>query len=54
MTVVLDACVLIAQLNGRDAHHARAATLLAGTGEQPLRTSALTLAEVLVARPAPG
>ncbi|MGQ0841654.1 type II toxin-antitoxin system VapC family toxin [Actinokineospora sp.] len=46
--IVLDACVLIAHLDARDAHHERATRLLATTGDIPLRVSALTMAEVLV------
>lgn len=46
--IVLDACVLIAHLDAEDVHHNRAAALLAATGDIPLRTSVLTMAEVLV------
>lgn len=47
--IVLDASVLIAHLDGRDAHHERAGRLLAATGSRPLGASPLTLAETLVA-----
>ncbi len=47
--IVLDASVLIAHLDERDAHHERAKRLLAGTGAEPLGASAITLAETLVA-----
>jgi predicted nucleic acid-binding protein len=46
--IVLDASVLIAQLNHRDAHHQRASALLAKTGNQALGASPITLAESLV------
>lgn len=47
--IVLDASVLIAHLDERDAHHERARHLLADTGAEPLGASTITLAETLVA-----
>jgi predicted nucleic acid-binding protein len=47
--IVLDASVLIAHLDQRDAHHERAKRLLSGTGAEPLGASTITLAEILVA-----
>lgn len=47
--IVLDASVLIAHLDQRDAHHERAKYLLASTGAEPLGASTITLAETLVA-----
>jgi len=47
--IVLDASVLIAHLDERDAHHDRASRLLGGTGAEPLGASTITLAETLVA-----
>jgi len=47
--IVLDASVLIAQLDAGDFHHPRARSLLAQSGIEPLGSSALTLAETLVA-----
>jgi predicted nucleic acid-binding protein len=47
--IVLDASVLIAHLDERDAHHERASRLLAETGAEPLGASTITLAETLVA-----
>ncbi len=47
--IVLDASVLIAHLDAADAHHERATALLAGSADEPLGASPLTLAEVLVA-----
>jgi predicted nucleic acid-binding protein len=47
--IVLDASVLIAHLDERDAHHQRATRLLADTGAEPLGASTITLAETLVA-----
>jgi predicted nucleic acid-binding protein len=47
--IVLDASVLIAHLDERDAHHARATQLLSTTGAEPLGASTITLAEILVA-----
>jgi predicted nucleic acid-binding protein len=47
--IVLDASVLIAHLDERDAHHDRARRLLADTGAEPLGASTITLAETLVA-----
>lgn len=46
--IVLDASVLIAQFNARDAHHKRAGRLLAEVAGDQLSASQLTLAEVLV------
>jgi predicted nucleic acid-binding protein len=47
--IVLDASVLIAHLDERDAHHKRATRLLADTGAEPFGASTITLAETLVA-----
>jgi predicted nucleic acid-binding protein len=47
--IVLDASVLIAHLDERDAHHDRASRLLADSGAEPLGASTITLAETLVA-----
>jgi len=47
--IVLDASVLIAQLDDRDAHHERAKRLLADTGGELLGASTISLAETLVA-----
>jgi predicted nucleic acid-binding protein len=47
--IVLDASVLIAHLDGRDAHHDRARRLIGETGTVPLGASEITLAETLVA-----
>lgn len=47
--IVLDASVLIAHLDLRDAHHERARRLLAETGGEPLGASTISLAETLVA-----
>lgn len=47
--IVLDASVLIAHLDERDAHHERASRLLADTGVEPLGAGTITLAETLVA-----
>lgn len=47
--IVLDASVLIALLDGEDAHHQRAETLLAQEIDDDFAASSLTLAEVLVA-----
>jgi predicted nucleic acid-binding protein len=47
--IVLDASVLIAHLDDRDAHHDRAAHLIEETGIEPLGASEITLAETLVA-----
>jgi predicted nucleic acid-binding protein len=47
--IVLDASVLIAHLDERDVHHARATRLLSTTGAEPLGASTITLAEILVA-----
>lgn len=47
--IVLDASVLIAHLDERDAQHERAVERLLELVEQPLACSVITLAEVLVA-----
>jgi len=47
--IVLDACVLIAHLDERDAHHGRAKQLLADSGAEPLGASTISLAETLLA-----
>lgn len=47
--IVLDASVLIAHLDERDAHHAKATHLLAGSGTESLGASTVSLAETLVA-----
>lgn len=47
--IVLDASVLIAHLDRRDAHHTRAGTLLSETGAESLGASSVSLAETLVA-----
>jgi predicted nucleic acid-binding protein len=47
--IVLDASVLIAHLDERDARHERAKRLLAETGTEPLGASTISLAETLVA-----
>ena len=47
--IVLDASVLIGQLDGRDPHHTRARALLEASGAEPLGASAISLAETLVA-----
>lgn len=46
--IVLDASVLIAHLDGRDRHHAKAQALLEASGQEPLGASVITLAETLV------
>ena len=46
--IVLDASVLLAHLDGSDAHHERATDLLLDVIDEPLVASPLTLAEVLV------
>jgi predicted nucleic acid-binding protein len=46
--IVVDASVLIAHLDERDAHHARAEEALLAAADQPLACSPITLAEVLV------
>lgn len=46
--IVLDASVLIAHLDDRDAHHEAAELLLAATTDDRLAVSTITLAEVLV------
>jgi predicted nucleic acid-binding protein len=45
--IVLDASVLIAHFNARDAHHDAAGELLEGSIGEPLGASTITLAEVL-------
>jgi toxin FitB len=47
--IVLDACVVIAHLDGDDVHHGRATRLLADLAGQPKIMSPLTRTEVLVA-----
>jgi predicted nucleic acid-binding protein len=47
--IVLDASVLIAHLDDRDAHHDKARKLLATHSVAPLGASEITLAETLVA-----
>ena len=46
--IVLDASVLIAHLDGRDARHARAEEELQAAAGEPFGSSTITLAEVLV------
>jgi predicted nucleic acid-binding protein len=46
--IVLDASVLIAHLDSRDAQHDRALQALTAAGGEPLGASVITLAEVLV------
>ena len=46
--IILDASVLIGQLDGHDPHHKRARALLERSGTEPLGASAITLAETLV------
>jgi predicted nucleic acid-binding protein len=46
--IVVDASVLIAHLDERDALHAQAVDQLLAVAEQPLACSSITLAEVLV------
>jgi predicted nucleic acid-binding protein len=48
MTVVLDASVLIAHLDGNDVHHGRAVDLLLAATGSPFAASVVTIAEVLV------
>ena len=47
--IVLDASVLIAHLNGNDAHHTRAGRLLVNSDGEALAANTVTLAETLVA-----
>lgn len=47
--IVLDASVLIAHLDERDAHHEKAGQLLVESGTAPLGASTVSLAETLVA-----
>jgi predicted nucleic acid-binding protein len=46
--IVLDASVLIAQLDPEDAHHEAARSLLLAVADRPLGAGVLTLAEILV------
>jgi len=46
--IVLDASVVVAHADPRDAHHQPATTQLACSGTQPLVVHSITLAEVLV------
>ena len=46
--IVVDASVLIAHLDERDAQHAEATAVLLDAAEHPLAASPLTIAEVLV------
>jgi predicted nucleic acid-binding protein len=46
--IVLDASMLIAHLDDRDAHHQAATRLLAESGGEPLGASSVSLAETLV------
>jgi predicted nucleic acid-binding protein len=46
--IVVDASVLIAHLDERDAQHGQAVAALLDAAEQPLAASPLTIAEVLV------
>lgn len=46
--IVLDASVLIAQLDSGDRHHANAQSLLEANTQEPLGASPITLAETLV------
>jgi predicted nucleic acid-binding protein len=47
--IVLDASVLIAHLDGNDAHHENAERLLSESGGETLAASTITLAETLMA-----
>lgn len=47
--IVLDASVLIAHLDGRDAHHAAATERLLDAAAEQFAASSITLAEILVA-----
>lgn len=47
--IVLDASVLIAHLDERDAHHVKAGRMLAESGSAPLAASTVSLAATLVA-----
>jgi predicted nucleic acid-binding protein len=47
--IVLDASVLIAHLDERDAHHVKAGQLLAESGAEALGASTVSLAKTLVA-----
>ncbi|MGH8969719.1 MAG: type II toxin-antitoxin system VapC family toxin [Actinomycetes bacterium] len=46
--IVLDASVLIAHLDAKDAHHSRASALLNDLADVPMAASPISLAEVLV------
>lgn len=46
--IVIDASVLIAHLEGTDAHHDKAKALLLSISDSPIVASPITLAEVLV------
>ena len=46
--IILDASVLIAHLDGRDAHHERARELLTANAGTPFGASTISLAETLV------
>jgi predicted nucleic acid-binding protein len=46
--IVVDASVLIAHFNGRDALHERAEAVLLNSADRPLAASAITIAEILV------
>ncbi len=46
--IVVDANILIALLDGDDAHHEAVVDALASTGAEPLASTALTIAEALV------
>lgn len=46
--IVLDASVMIALLDGSDAHHGRARALLSSAAAEPLAASVVSIAETLV------
>jgi predicted nucleic acid-binding protein len=46
--IILDASILIAHLDPKDAHHARASEAMLAVADEPLGASLVTLAEVLV------
>jgi predicted nucleic acid-binding protein len=52
--IVFDASVLIAYLDGEDAHHGRAEALLVAEIDDQFGVNSLTLAEVPWSRLAPG
>ena len=52
--IVVDASILIAHVDERDAHHARALELLLELAAHPLGASPITIAEVLVGPAAQG